>query len=96
MWKLRNADTPPRRIRLMVGMLKLETDVAAEPSLQRNLCEQIRQQQAVPLPGAAGPDRRCPEARGARDAHRLTYGELVVNMLSREVTVAGMRVEVST
>ena len=31
----------------------------------------------------------------ARDAHRLTYGELVVNMLSREVTVAGMRVEVS-
>jgi DNA-binding response OmpR family regulator len=31
----------------------------------------------------------------ARDAHRLAYGELVVNMLSREVTVAGMRVEVS-
>ena len=31
----------------------------------------------------------------ARDAHELKYGELAVNMLSREVTVAGMRVEVS-
>jgi DNA-binding response OmpR family regulator len=31
----------------------------------------------------------------ARDAHELKYGDLVVNMLSREVTVAGMRVEVS-
>jgi DNA-binding response OmpR family regulator len=31
----------------------------------------------------------------ARDAHRLAYGDLVVNMLSREVTVAGMRVDVS-
>jgi len=31
----------------------------------------------------------------ARDAHRLAYGELVVNMLSREVTIAGMRVELS-
>lgn len=31
----------------------------------------------------------------ARDAHRLAYGDLVVNVLSREVTVAGMRVEVS-
>ena len=31
----------------------------------------------------------------ARDAHRFAYGDLVVNMLSREVTVAGMRVEVS-
>jgi DNA-binding response OmpR family regulator len=32
----------------------------------------------------------------ARDAHRLTYGEPVVNELSREVTGAGMRVEVCT
>ena len=31
----------------------------------------------------------------ARDAHQLTYGDLAVNMLSREVTVAGMRVELS-
>jgi DNA-binding response OmpR family regulator len=31
----------------------------------------------------------------ARSAHELTYGDLVVNMLSREVTVAGMRVELS-
>ncbi|HET7170140.1 MAG TPA: response regulator transcription factor [Gaiellales bacterium] len=31
----------------------------------------------------------------ARDAHELKYGELAVNMLSREVTIAGMRVEVS-
>ena len=31
----------------------------------------------------------------ARDAHRLAYGDLVVNMLSREVTIAGMRVELS-
>jgi DNA-binding response OmpR family regulator len=31
----------------------------------------------------------------ARSAHRLSHGELVVNMLSREVTVAGMRVELS-
>ena len=31
----------------------------------------------------------------ARDAHQLTYGDLVVNILSREVTVAGMRVELS-
>jgi len=31
----------------------------------------------------------------ARDAHELKYGELAVNMLSREVTVAGMRIEVS-
>jgi DNA-binding response OmpR family regulator len=31
----------------------------------------------------------------ARDAHLLAHGDLVVNMLSREVTVAGMRVEVS-
>jgi DNA-binding response OmpR family regulator len=31
----------------------------------------------------------------ARDAHQLAYGDLVVNILSREVTVAGMRVELS-
>jgi len=31
----------------------------------------------------------------ARDAHQLSYGDLVVNILSREVTVAGMRVELS-
>jgi DNA-binding response OmpR family regulator len=31
----------------------------------------------------------------ARDAHRLAYGDLVVNILSREVTVAGMRVDLS-
>ena len=31
----------------------------------------------------------------ARDAHELSYGDLVVNILSREVTVAGMRVELS-
>jgi len=31
----------------------------------------------------------------ARDAHQMRYGELSVNMLSREVTVAGMRVELS-
>jgi len=31
----------------------------------------------------------------ARDAHQLAYGNLVVNILSREVTVAGMRVELS-
>ncbi len=31
----------------------------------------------------------------ARDAHQLSYGDLAVNILSREVTVAGMRVELS-
>jgi DNA-binding response OmpR family regulator len=31
----------------------------------------------------------------ARDAHQLSHGDLVVNILSREVTVAGMRVELS-
>jgi DNA-binding response OmpR family regulator len=31
----------------------------------------------------------------ARDAHQMSYGDLVVNILSREVTVAGMRVELS-
>ena len=31
----------------------------------------------------------------ARNAHQLAYGDLVVNILSREVTVAGMRVELS-
>ena len=31
----------------------------------------------------------------ARDAHRMAYGDLVVNMLSREVTIAGMRVDLS-
>src|SRR5436190_18530112 len=31
----------------------------------------------------------------ARDAHRLSHGDLVVNIMSREVTVAGMRVELS-
>jgi DNA-binding response OmpR family regulator len=31
----------------------------------------------------------------ARDAHELKYGDLAVNMLSREVTIAGMRVELS-
>jgi DNA-binding response OmpR family regulator len=31
----------------------------------------------------------------ARDAHQLAYGDLVVNILSREVTVAGTRVELS-
>jgi len=31
----------------------------------------------------------------AREAHQLAYGNLVVNILSREVTVAGMRVELS-
>jgi DNA-binding response OmpR family regulator len=31
----------------------------------------------------------------ARDAHQLSYADLVVNILSREVTVAGMRVELS-
>ena len=31
----------------------------------------------------------------ARDAHQLAYDDLVVNILSREVTVAGMRVELS-
>ena len=31
----------------------------------------------------------------AREAHQLAYGDLVVNVLSREVTVAGMRVELS-
>jgi DNA-binding response OmpR family regulator len=30
-----------------------------------------------------------------RDAHQLAYGDLVVNVLSREVTVAGMRVDLS-
>ena len=47
-------------------------------------------------PELLAPDRSCPEARVARrDAHRLAYGDLVVNILSREVTVAGMRVELS-
>jgi signal transduction histidine kinase len=31
----------------------------------------------------------------ARDAHQLTYGDLTVNILSREVTVGGMRVDLS-
>jgi two-component system response regulator ResD len=31
----------------------------------------------------------------ARDAHQMRYGDLSFNMLSREVTVAGMRVELS-
>jgi DNA-binding response OmpR family regulator len=31
----------------------------------------------------------------ARDAHELSHGDLVVNTLSREVTVGGMRVELS-
>jgi DNA-binding response OmpR family regulator len=31
----------------------------------------------------------------ARDAHQLSYGDLAVNILSREVTVAGMRVDLS-
>jgi DNA-binding response OmpR family regulator len=30
-----------------------------------------------------------------RDAHQLAHGDLVVNVLSREVTVAGMRVDLS-